>query len=147
MTPDNEKEISVFRPHQPGIRKLLGDLEADIMDTVWGAGPDAKLTVRDVHTELQSKRGAAYTTVMTVMGILAKKGLLTVEKSGMAHQYSATQTREAFTEQAIGKVLDGLLQDFTEPALAHLAKGLQGVDAKRLARLKALLKKHAPVQD
>ncbi len=35
MTSEPELDISVFRPDRPGIRKVLGDLEAEIMELVW----------------------------------------------------------------------------------------------------------------
>jgi predicted transcriptional regulator len=61
----------------------LGELEADIMAALWG---NAQLiTVRHVLTALQ--RPAAYTTVMTVMDNLHRKGLLTRERRGRAYQY------------------------------------------------------------
>ncbi|MBU6429266.1 MAG: BlaI/MecI/CopY family transcriptional regulator [Cyanobacteria bacterium REEB65] len=124
-----EPDLSVFRPGKPGLRKVLGDLEADIMDAVWNRGPGAQLTVRDVVNELQPSRGSAYTTVMTVMGILTKKGLLKAEKAGNAHIYEATLEREAFTASVVGKILNDLMSDFAAPVLAHLAQAAGAANA------------------
>lgn len=134
-----EQEISVFRLHKPGLRKILGDLEADIMEAIWTEGPGAKVTVRDIHQKLQESRGAAYTTVMTVMGNLAKKGLLKVEKESYAHRYVAAQTREAFTRSAVGDIIDQLLSDFAEPALAHFADTFDRKDPDKLKLLQDLV--------
>lgn len=139
MSKDNKKELALFRPHQPGIRKILGDLEADIMEVIWSRGPGARLTVREVHEALLEPRGAAYTTVMTVMGVLAKKGILSVDKDAFAHRYQAVQSKEAFTRDVVGEILDQLLTDFAEPTLAHFAERVEGVDADRLDKLEALL--------
>lgn len=136
---EEEKEIALFRPHKPGIRKILGDLEADIMETMWAAGSGATLTVRDVHHVLLSSRGAAYTTVMTVMGNLAKKGLLLVEKDSHAHQYRARQTKDEFTRAAVGTIIDQLLSDFSEPALAHFAASFEQQPPETLKRLEELI--------
>ncbi|MBM3270682.1 MAG: BlaI/MecI/CopY family transcriptional regulator [Candidatus Sericytochromatia bacterium] len=135
MTPDSAKaakggpdhdppDITVFRTGKPGLRKVLGDLEADIMAAVWRRGAGARVTVRDVLADLQGVRESAYTTVMTVMGVLVKKGLLVSEKVGLAHQYRATCTEAEFTDAAVGQVVRELLSDFAGPALAHFSQAI-----------------------
>lgn len=119
-----ETEGSTFHPSRPGLRKLLGDLEADIMQAVWDHD-EAEVTVREIHETLEASRKIAYTTVMTVMGNLARKGLLTAEKSGKAHLYRATQSYEQFTEQAVGRIVEELMKDFSAPAIAHFARAVQ----------------------
>ncbi|MNX46374.1 Transcriptional regulator BlaI [compost metagenome] len=118
-----DTEGSAFHPGRPGLRKLLGDLEADIMQAVWERG-DAAITVREIHEALEASRKIAYTTVMTVMGNLARKGLLQAEKSGKAHLYRATETYEQFTERAVGRIVEELMKDFSAPAIAHFARAV-----------------------
>src|SRR5690349_7256712 len=61
-----------FDPWKKGLRKILGDLEADVMEAIWALG---QATVHDVHQRLaDANRELAYTTVMTVMSRLAEKG-------------------------------------------------------------------------
>lgn len=64
---------------------VFGELEQAIMDVLW-ASPTA-LSVRDVQAELAKQRELAYTTVMTVMDRLAKKGQLVRELDGRAWRY------------------------------------------------------------
>ncbi len=52
----SEPEISVFRPDRPGIRKVLGDLEAEIMELVWSRPEGSGTTVRDVFEVLYERR-------------------------------------------------------------------------------------------
>ena len=118
---------STFHPGRSGLRKLLGDLEADIMQAVWDRG-DVEVTVREIHEALEASRKIAYTTVMTVMGNLARKGLLQAERSGKAHLYRASQSYEQFTEQAVGRIVEELMKDFSAPAIAHFARAM---DRKR----------------
>lgn len=113
MTWDNQ---FTFDPRKKGIRKILGDLESDIMEVVWATG-DA--SVRDVHQRLESRRDLAYTTVMTVMSRLADKGLLRKRKDGAAFVYSPALTQEAFTKGVVGTLLGELLEDFTVPTLSQ----------------------------
>mgnify|MGYP001190425971 CR=1 FL=1 len=69
---------------------VFGDLEQAVMEVLW-ASPTA-LSVRDVQAELAAERGLAYTTVMTVMDRLAKKGQLNRELDGRAWRYSPVHT-------------------------------------------------------
>ena len=119
----SESEGPTFHPGRPGLRKLLGDLEADIMQAVWNRGQEP-VTVREIHEALEASRKIAYTTVMTVMGNLARKGILQTEKSGKAHLYRATETYEQFTERAVGRIVEELMKDFSAPAIAHFARAV-----------------------
>lgn len=119
----SESEGPTFHPGRPGLRKLLGDLEADIMQAVWSRGQEP-VTVREIHEALEASRKIAYTTVMTVMGNLARKGILQTEKSGKAHLYRATETYEQFTERAVGRIVEELMKDFSAPAIAHFARAV-----------------------
>src|SRR6266498_1406856 len=53
-----QPDISVFRPDRPGIRKVLGDLEAEIMEAVWPRPDGRGTTVRDVFEVLYDRRRA-----------------------------------------------------------------------------------------
>jgi predicted transcriptional regulator len=124
----------VFDPSKKGIRRVLGELEAAIMEIMWGHGP---ATVRDVHERLH-ERALAYTTVMTVMSRLAAKGLLVRTKDGAAFTYTAAATREEFTNESVRSVIQGLLKDFTRPALSQFVDSVR--DPRELAELERLLK-------
>ena len=63
----NEPDISVFRPDRPGIRKVLGDLEAEIMELIWARPTGQGTTVREVFEVLYERRRVAYTTAMNTM--------------------------------------------------------------------------------
>src|SRR5229473_1055713 len=97
-----EPDISVFRPDRPGIRKVLGDLEAEIMELVWARPTDQGTIVRDVFETLYERRRIAYTTVMNTMVRLAKKNLLRVEKKDQAYVYYPNATQQEFVSQFVG---------------------------------------------
>jgi predicted transcriptional regulator len=73
----------------------LGDLERVVMNVLWDAGEP--LTVRQVHESIGPRRDLAYTTVMTVLHRLAKKGVVVEQKADRAYRYAATQSREQMT--------------------------------------------------
>ena len=70
---------------------LLGELEQAVMDVLWRLG--LPLSVREVHDALSGSRDLAYTTVMTVLDRLAKKGIVTRHLDGRAWRYTAGRSR------------------------------------------------------
>lgn len=72
----------------------LGDLEARVMRAIWARGKP--VTVRDVLGDLQAERPLAYTTVMTVMGNLRKKGWLRRQDEGRAYRYEPLVAAEEY---------------------------------------------------
>lgn len=88
--------------------KGFGDLEAEIMDTLWSREEPA--TVRNVLELIRSERDIAYTTVMTVMDNLHGKGWLAREKQNRAWLYRPASTREQYSaslmEQALAHSTD-----------------------------------------
>lgn len=107
-----ELEISVFRPARPGIRKVLGDLAADIMEIVWTRPVGEGTTVRDVFEPLYERRHSAYTTIMNTMTRLARKNLLRAEKHEQAYVYYPTLTQDEFVTRFVGRILENLLVGF-----------------------------------
>jgi predicted transcriptional regulator len=86
------------------VETALGTLERDVMDVLWVR---ADLAVRDVQAELN--RAIAYTTVMTTLDRLYKKGVLQRRQSGRAFLYSPAVTRSELQARIAGRVLGGLL--------------------------------------
>ena len=83
--------------------RQLGDLEAVIMDRLWLWQRPA--TVREVLEDLRKTRTIAYTTVMTVMDTLHRKGILRRELDGRAYRYQAVLSREEHSAQLMQAVL------------------------------------------
>src|SRR5258708_5371284 len=89
-----ELGVPEFRSDRPGIRKVIGDLEAEIMELIWARPPEQGTTVRDVFEMLYKRRKIAYTTVMSTMSRLAKKHLLRIEKQEQTYVYTPTMTEQ-----------------------------------------------------
>lgn len=106
----------------------FGELEAAVMDRLWAA--DAPLTVRDVFEDLQRHRVLAYTTVMTVMERLYRKGMLTRAERGRAYEYTPTRSRAAYTADLMAEAL----ATSTDKAatLVHFAERVDAVEAHQL---------------
>lgn len=134
--------IREFKPHKLGLRKVLGDLEAEIMEVIWQR---EQVLVRDVHRELTKKREIAYTTIMTVMGRLVEKGLLVREQVGNSYVYRPSRSRADFTRLVVQEVIDGLLEEFAEPAISHFVNRISQEDEEHLDRLEEMIAKSRKV--
>ncbi len=66
------------------------------------------MSVRDVHEALRSNRGAAYTTVMTVLDRLAKKDVVVRRLDGRAWRYEPAQSRVDLYVEAVEQILEEL---------------------------------------
>ncbi len=82
----------------------LGPLEVTVMEILWTQG---EYNVRDVVDRLS--RPLAYTTVMTTLDRLYKKGLLVRRKSDRAFFYSPTLTRAEWEQKRTGDFVAGFL--------------------------------------
>ncbi|MFD9190725.1 BlaI/MecI/CopY family transcriptional regulator [Streptomyces phaeochromogenes] len=111
----------------------LGSLEAEVMDRIWSN--EEPVTVRDVAGEINSARAQplAYTTVMTTMYKLFRKGWLERSKTGKQYFYAPVEARDACVARLMTQVL-GKSAD-PEVALLHFVEGLgsEGSTALRSA--------------
>ena len=83
--------------------RQLGQLEAVVMQHVWDA--DHPLAVREVLDELNHDRALAYTTVLTVLDNLHRKGWLDRVKEGKAYRYTATASRTEYSARLMWEAL------------------------------------------
>jgi predicted transcriptional regulator len=113
--------------------RVLGALEERVMGVLWEGGP---LPVRDVCRKL---RGPAYTTVMTTLDRLFKKGLLERDKQGVAFIYRAALTREEYERRVVDAAVAGLLERSPESVLAGFVDTAARVDEGNLKRLERLI--------
>ncbi len=116
----------------------LGDLERAVMDHLWEAPDDATqgATVREVLDRFAGERQIAYTTVMTVLDRLSKKGLVTRVRDGRAWRYSPAGSREALTAQTMRRTLDEMEVTDRRAALMHF---LDGATEEEIADIKDAL--------
>jgi predicted transcriptional regulator len=108
--------------------RRFGELEAAIMDRLWARGGPAR--VREVVDDLREDRPLAYTTVMTVMENLHRKGWLRRERDGRAWRYEPTGSRSSYTAGLMNDAL-GTNPD-RRTALAHFVLQMSPHDAALL---------------
>lgn len=104
---------------------MLTPLELAIMRSLWKRG---QATVREVQGDLATERQLAYTTVMTVLDRLFKKGLVERQKKSRAHLYTPEITEQVARNEA----LDALLYGFFGGSKAKLRSFLQTREVARV---------------
>src|SRR6059036_3590199 len=107
--------------------------ELEIMKVVWAR---RSATVRDVYEELRARRRIAYTTVMTMMNILERKGHLRKRAEGRSFVYQPARPKRQVVRAMVREFLDRVFGGATEPLLVQLVQDrrLTGRDLADLAR-------------
>jgi len=128
-----------FKSSREMLDNSLGTLEREVMTLVWTHG---EISVREACARLAST--VAYTTVMTTLDRLFKKGLLARRKIGRAFIYHATATRDELEGAVATELVQGLLQrDGGEalPILSSLVDAVSDRDRGLLDDLERLIRK------
>ena len=108
--------------------RRFGELEAVIMERLWERRRPT--LVREIVDDLRDDRPLAYTTVMTVMENLHRKGWLRRERDGRAWRYEPTGSRSSYTAELMNDAL-GTSTD-RRTALAHFVLQMSPQDAALL---------------
>jgi predicted transcriptional regulator len=110
--------------------KPLGDLEAKVMKTVWSLG---RGTVHEVRKALPGRRRLAYTTVLTTLRNLERKGFLTHEVEGRSHVYLPAveegEVKRTNIRDLLDRLFDGSPLRLVETLFTEEELGAEEVEA------------------
>lgn len=95
----------------------LAPLELDCMKTLWPMGEG---TVREIRDRLAERLPRAYTTIMTIMDRLARKGVVERRKSGRAYIYRPNLSAQQARAHALSQVVEGFFGGSQDELLAEL---------------------------
>jgi predicted transcriptional regulator len=107
----------------------LGELEQQVIDVLWGVD-STPMTGREVAGHFPDH---AYTTVMTVLDRLERKGLVRRIRGTRAHRYEATASREAYAATLMREALDGVPDP--DAVLVRFAESVTPEEAELLRQL------------
>jgi predicted transcriptional regulator len=115
----------------------LHELEAEVMEEIWRHD---EISVREAMETLNRRgnRDRAYTTYMTIMGRLDRKGMLARRRAGKTDFYRAVHTRDDYADLRAGAAIESIVDQFGEVALAHIARQMVRLDAKHRRALERL---------
>jgi BlaI family transcriptional regulator, penicillinase repressor len=132
-----------FRPKPSGLASLFGALELRVLDALWRRG--GELAVRDLQPEFP---GAAYTTLMTTMDRLHRKGVLERRKIGRAFAYRPMSSRQELESGLVTRALQPLLQgDGAQPILSFFVEEVSRQDDRLLDELERLVREKRRKQE
>lgn len=101
------------------VRDVPPPLELLCLKALWGLGEGS---VKDVRSIVTQARPLAYTTIMTVLERLVRKGKVARRKIGRAFLYSAVDSRDAMRRVAVRELLDGFFDGSEEELLRYLTR-------------------------
>ena len=104
------------------------------MDVV---GRKGRATVAQVHEAISAQRKIAYTTVLTTMRALERRGMVTHETVGKAYRYTPAVSRDQYTDASVDKLVGDLFDGRQERLLCHLlgAQRVTRADLKAIRRV------------
>ena len=110
------------------------DAELEILQIVWELG---EATVRQVHQAISARRPLAYTTTMTMLGLLVKKGHLRREESGRAFVYRPAHPKSRVISRMLADFLDRVFRGSARPLVLALVRDrkLSRKDLEEIARI------------
>ena len=91
--------------------------ELEVLQVIWDHGPS---TVRQVMSVLNQTRRRAYTSVMSLMNVMAEKGLLRREPKGLAFVYKSRATRKKTLSRMVADLLGRAFEGSASEMVAHL---------------------------
>jgi BlaI family transcriptional regulator, penicillinase repressor len=104
----------------------LPPLELACMKVLWTLG---QANVHGIRAGMLSSRPLAYTTVMTIMGRLARKGVVERRKQGRFHLYRPLVSDMAVREHAVGRLVDDFFRGSRESLREYLESGANQIAA------------------
>ena len=119
---------------------VLTPQELEIMKMVWRRG---EARVRDVYEDLLVHRKIAYTTVMTMMGILEDKGYLKKAAGEKAYLYRPAQPQQQVVRKMVKEFVGRVFNGSAKPLLVHLVESRQ-LSAAELDEIRRMLKGKKP---
>ena len=133
------KRIQSFSLDRQGLARVLGSLEAEVMEAIWRKGQE--VTIREVWEDLLLSREIAFNTVMTVMNRLVEKGVLRRERGREAYRYRPLQSRDEFMRDMSRRVARGLVNDFGESVIAPFVEALDEAHPGYLQALEEFIRR------
>lgn len=122
-----------------GVGMLLGDLEHRILAAAWTLSEP--VSARQLHDQVAQSHAVVYITSVTVANRLVEKGILRREKRDDVYHYSATLSREQFSERASRHVVQRIIGLGSSAVSASLVDVLAERDPEQLAELGRLVRR------
>jgi predicted transcriptional regulator len=118
----------------------LHELESEVMEELWRSGENTVRTVMEVLND-GAEKPRAYTTYMTIMARLHKKGLLSRRREGKTDYYTPAYTRDEYMALRAQSEVVALVDQYGDVALSHFAQQMAELDPARRRALQRQARK------
>jgi predicted transcriptional regulator len=118
----------------------LHELESEVMEELWAGGEAPVRTVMEALNKRATKK-RAYTTYMTIMGRLHRKGVLDRRREGKTDFYAPRLGRDEFMALRARAQVEDLVDQYGDVALSHFAQQVASLDPARRRALQRLARK------
>jgi len=122
---------------EPAAPPRLHELESEVMEEIWSVGEVNVRSVMDALNE-RADKPRAYTTYMTIMARLHRKGVLDRRREGNTDVYSPVLDRDEYMTARARAEVEGLVEEYGDVALTHFAQQVAQLDPERRRALQRL---------
>jgi BlaI family transcriptional regulator, penicillinase repressor len=119
------------------------DLELQVLTVLWDRGPSA---VRDILEAIPDRKPRAYTTVLTIMQVMERKGLVDHTRRGLAHVYRPKVRRRQVVRPLMRRMVRDLFGGRPAAAMQYLLSETD-VDEQDLAAIRRMIDEHQARND
>lgn len=118
--------------------KKPSELEQQVLGVLWDRG---ELTARKVLESMPDEKPRAYTSILSVMQVMEKKGLLTRNSEGVTHLWSPAVQRDEVTQPLVKNLVRNVFGGSASAVVQQLLGG-ENVSLEELAVIKEMIKAH-----
>ena len=118
----------------------LHELEAEVMEELWSSGEAPVRAVMEALNK-RTRKKRAYTTYMTIMARLHKKGMLVRRREGKTDFYVPSNGRDEYMALRARAEVEGLVAQYGDVALSNFAHQMAELDPARRRALQRLARK------
>jgi predicted transcriptional regulator len=134
--PGPKPKTGQFEPVPPP----LHELEAEVMEELWKSGEAPVRAVMDALNR-RARKERAYTTYMTIMARLHKKGMLVRRREGKTDFYAPSRDRDEYLALRARAQVEDLVAQYGDVALSNFAQQMASLDPARRRALQRLARK------
>jgi predicted transcriptional regulator len=118
-----------FNSSEQGLEKIIGRLERSILDILW---ENQGIPGREIHQRMLNERKLAYTTTLTILDRMVKKGSALRKKEGSLFLYYPSMKKEEFEQRVASTMIRGIYEMAPSPAISAFVEILSSMDESEI---------------
>jgi len=128
-----------FKSSEQGLEKIIGRLERAVLEILWES---QGLPGREIHQRMLKQRKLAYTTTLTVLDRMVKKGTVLRKREGGLFLYYPSLKKDEFERQVASTVIKGIYEIAPFPAISAFVDLLSTMNESEVKEIIRQIKKN-----